>query len=85
MGGIRDRGSIETRLFLQVRKRLGFTQVQMGNLLSITSRQYGRIERGECRVPKKTWLLFCMFALMMIPGTTLNIPQDGDDEPDWLR
>lgn len=69
---------------LEVRKRLGLTQVEMGGLLSITSRQYGRIERGEVKIPQKTWLLFSMFALMMIPGTTVALPENGDDGEDWL-
>ena len=68
---------------LEVRKRLGMTQKDMAGLLSITPRQYGRIERGEAKVPQKTWLLFCMFALMLIPGATVALP-DTNDEKDWL-
>lgn len=85
VGGKKHRGSIETRLFVDVRERLGFTQAQMGNLLSITSRQYGRVERGEVKPPHKTWLLFCMFALMMIPGASIKLPRKSDEIEDWLN
>ena len=82
-GRVKHRGSVEIRLFLQVREKLGFTQKQMALMLSVTPRQYGRVERGEVKAPRKTWLLFCMFALMMIPGTTINVPEGDDDE--WLE
>jgi len=79
-GRVKHRGSIETRLFAEVRERLGFTQKQMAHMLSVTPRQYGRVERGEVKAPRKTWLLFCMFALMLIPGASITIPEDDGDD-----
>ena len=77
-------GGIQIQLFTQVRTRLGFTQKEMAQVLSITPRQYGRIERGESKTSKKTWMLFCMFALMIIPGATIAIPEEDDGDPEWL-
>lgn len=82
-GRVKHRGSIETRLFLEVRTHIGFTQKQMAQMLSVTTRQYGRVERGEVNPPRKTWLLFCMFALMMVPGASITLPENDVEE--WLE
>lgn len=63
---------------LEIRTKLGKTQMQMSDMLDVEQATYGRWERGYRRIPRHKWgLLFARAGVPLEPYPFDSAPNNG--------